>query len=238
MDLNGAVGIVTGASSGIGAACARELSATGMKLLVTARRGERLEELASELGDATPLAADMGDADTPQRLIDTAISAYGRCDVVVNNAGIMEAGTVEDIDIDQVCKMVRINVEAAYRLIYVAAKYFRSAGTGHLVNVSSVLGTKVRPTAGAYAGTKYAIEALSEALRMELAGSGIKVSCVEPGLVMTELHDGWEVHPKELLGIDPPLEPSDIARSVKFVLEQPDSVVIPRIMVLPAAHGI
>ena len=93
-------------------------------------------------------------------------------------------------------------------------------------------------TAGWYAGTKYPIEAVHEALRMELAGSGIRVSCVEPGLVITELHRDWETPPAEVLGIEQPLRPADIARAVRFMLEQPEHVLIPRLMVLPSEHEI
>jgi NADP-dependent 3-hydroxy acid dehydrogenase YdfG len=134
--------------------------------------------------------------------------------------------------------MVRINVEAAYRVAYTALRHFRGAGAGHLINISSVLGTKIRPTAGAYAGTKYAIEALSEALRMEVAGSAVKVSCIQPGLVMTELHRDIPVHPRETLGVERPLVPADIARMVLFLAELPDHVAVPRLMILPQDQAI
>jgi NADP-dependent 3-hydroxy acid dehydrogenase YdfG len=140
---------------------------------------------------------------------------------------------VADVDIEKMCKMIRVNVEAAVRLTYVAAKHFVKVGSGHLINVSSILGTKVRPNAGVYAGTKYAIEALSEALRMELAKTNIKISVIEPGVVNTELQNHFAVHPREALGITQALEPSDIARCVRFLLEQPAHVRIPIMMVLP-----
>lgn len=238
MDLRGQVAIVTGASSGIGSAVAKELSQAGMKLVVTGRRDDRLQGLAAELGEALPVAGDMLSPDLPQRLVAEALGAFGRCDVVLNNAGIMEVGSVEHIDVERVCYMVRVNVESVFRMAYVALKHFRSVGRGHLVNISSILGTKVRPTAGAYAGTKYAVEALSEALRMELAGSGVKVSCLEPGLTMTELHNHWEVHPKDALNIRQPLRPEDIARSVRFLLEQPEHVLIPKILVMPGEQAL
>ena len=102
------------------------------------------------------------------------------------------------------------------------------------MNTSSVLGTKVRPTAGAYAGTKFAIEALTEALRLELAKTNIGVSCVEPGLVQTDLHREWPVPPAQSLNIPRPLQPEDIARVVRFILEQPDHVRLPRILAVPS----
>lgn len=234
---DGKVALITGASGGIGLAVARELRSRGMKLVLTARSAERLAELREELG-ATVLVGDITSPDLPQALLDLALSAYGRCDVVLNNAGTIEVGPVGAIDIERVCTMVRTNVEAAYRVAYTFMKHFVAQNAGHLVNLSSVLGTKVRPTAGAYAGTKYAMEALSEALRMEVAGTQVAVTCIEPGLVMTGLHRDWPVHPSEALNVPHPLTPEDIARSLVFVLSQPAHVRIPRIMILPAEHQI
>ncbi len=204
-----------------------------MRLLLTARRRDRLEQLAAELGESRVLAADVTDPALPDALLGAAVDAFGGCDVLVNNAGILEIGAVDSIDLDRMCRMVRVNVEAAFRLAYSAVRHFRQAGSGHLVNVSSVLGTKTRPTAGAYAGTKFAVEALSEALRLELAGSGVRVSVVAPGMVMTELHDHLPTHPAEQLGIRKPLQPEDVARSVRYVLEQPEHVHVGRLLVLP-----
>ena len=235
--LSGKVAVVTGASSGIGLAVANELHSQGMNLVLTSRSEARLAPLQSKLG-ATVLAGDITSPDLPKALLDLALSAYGRCDVVLNNAGIMEAGPIKSIDIDKVCEMVRTNVEAAYRVAYTFMRHFVDRGEGHLLNTSSVLGTKVRTHAGAYAGTKYAIEALSEALRMEVAGTAVAVTCIEPGLVRTELHRDWPVHPSETMNIPNPLRPEDIARSVSFVLSQPAHVRIPRIMILPSEHQI
>lgn len=167
-----------------------------------------------------------------------ALERFGRCDVCVNNGGILETGTIENIDVDRVCAMVRINVEAAFRLAYVFLRHCVKQGRGHLINTSSVLGRKVRPTAGAYAGTKWAIEALSEALRMELSKTDIQVSAIEPGLVKTHLHDRWETPPAELMGIGEPLRPEEVARVVRFILEQPAHVRIPQMMILPKGHEI
>jgi NADP-dependent 3-hydroxy acid dehydrogenase YdfG len=238
MSLEGHVAIITGASSGIGAAVARNLYKAGVKSVLTARRSDRLAELAGELGESVYVAGDITDATLPDSLIARAVESFGRCDIVFNNAGVLEAGSIGDIDIDRVCAMVRINVESAFRMAYTALKHFRSVGRGHLITTSSILGTKVRPTAGAYAGTKYAVEALSEALRMEVAGSDIQVSVVEPGLVYTELHDAWEVHPSESMDIPHPLRPEDIARAVRFMLEQPSHVRVPRMLLVPGEQGL
>lgn len=231
------VAIITGASSGIGAGVARDLHQAGMQLVLTGRRGNRLDALASELPNCATLTADIAEESTPQRLVDQAIQRFGRLDVVFNSAGVMFAGTIDEVDIDQMCQMVRTNCEAATRMAYTAIKHFKQAGSGHLINVSSILGTKVRPGAGVYAATKHAIEALSNALHMEVAKSDVKVSVIEPGVVTTELQNHFAVHPKDALGITQPLQPSDIARCVRFILEQPSHVRIPVLMVLPGEQA-
>ena len=234
MDLKDKVAIITGASSGIGRAVARNLNEAGVKFILTGRREDRLTALKDELEHAAVLTGDISQEGMPQRLLANALDTFGRCDIVFNNAGIIKAGSIDEIDIEDMCYMVRVNVEAAFRMAYVAVKHFKSNGSGYLLNTSSVLGTKVRPTAGAYAGTKFAIEALTEALRLELAKTNIGVSCIEPGLVQTDLHREWPVPPAQSLNIPRPLQPEDIARVVRFILEQPDHVRLPRILAVPS----
>jgi NADP-dependent 3-hydroxy acid dehydrogenase YdfG len=235
----GKVAVITGATGGIGTAIAKSLSAAGYSLVLTAPSMEKLTALASHLdGPCTVVAGNLIEESLPGMLLTAAVERFGRCDVCFNNGGLLEAGTVESIDIERVCNMVRVNVEGAFRIAYTFLKYFGEQGSGHLVNTSSILGKKVRATVGAYAATKYAIEALSEALRMELSKSDVQISCIEPGLVRTGLHNRWEVPPAELLGIAEPLEPEDIARMVLFILEQPAHVRIPQLMILPKGHEI
>jgi NADP-dependent 3-hydroxy acid dehydrogenase YdfG len=238
--LEGQVAVITGASSGIGAGVARELARAGMRLVLTARREERLKAIADELkGRVAYVAADIVEPELPGRLLDRATREFGRCDVVFNNAGIMDVGAIEKIDLDRILLMVRVNVEAAFRLAYEALRLFKRQDRGYLINTSSILGTKVRPTAGWYAATKHAIEALTESLRLELAGTGVRVASLQPGLVDTELQDHWEAHlrPKVALGVKAPLVPEDIARVVRFMLEQPAHVRIPKILVVPGEQG-
>ncbi len=234
MDLKDKVAIITGASSGIGRAVAINLNEVGVKFILTGRREDRLKELKDELKYAAILAGDISQNEMPQNLLQTALDTFGRCDIVFNNAGIITVGSIDDIDIDAMSYMVRVNVEAAFRMAYVAVKHFKSIGSGYLLNTSSVLGTKVRPTAGAYAGTKFAIEALTEALRIELSRTSIGVAAVEPGLVKTDLHRDWPVPPAQKLNIPQPLQPEDIARVVRFILEHPDHVRLPRVLAVPA----
>jgi len=238
MELKGKVAVITGASSGIGEGAARELADAGMKLVLTARRKELLDKIAAELDtEVAVMAGDITDESLPQKLIDTAVEKLGSCDVVFNNAGVMIVGRAEDIDLEAMCRMVRINVEAVYRLAIVAMRHLIRQGTGYLINTSSILGTKVRQTTGAYAGTKYAVEALTEDLRMQAAKTGVRVCALEPGLVETHLQDHFPVHPRDMLQIKAPVRPADISRAIRFMLEQPDHVAIPRILVMPADQG-
>jgi NADP-dependent 3-hydroxy acid dehydrogenase YdfG len=237
MSLQGKVAIITGASSGIGCGVAQELNRAGMKLVLNARRADRLDELAAELSEALPVSGDVTDPAMPGNLVAAAIDRFGHLDVVFNNAGIMDTAPIDSADIERLCANARINFEGAVRMAYTALRHFKIQGSGDLITTSSILGTKVRPTAGVYAGSKYGIEALTEALRMEVAGSGVRVGCIEPGLVNTELQDHFEVHPRDMLAMKQPLEPEDIARCVRFMLEQPPHVSIPRMMVLPSEQA-
>jgi NADP-dependent 3-hydroxy acid dehydrogenase YdfG len=238
MELKGKVAVITGASSGIGEGTARELSNAGMKLVLTARRKQLLDKIAGQLDtEVFTIAGDITDESLPQKLIDTAMEKFGSCDVVFNNAGIMIVGKAAEIDLEAVCRMVRINVEAVYRLAIVAMRHMIKQGSGYLINTSSILGTKVRETTGAYAGTKYAVEALTEDLRMQAAGTGVRVCALEPGLVDTHLQDHFPVHPKDQLNIKSLVQPADIGRIIRSMLEQPDHVAIPRILVMPEDQG-
>jgi NADP-dependent 3-hydroxy acid dehydrogenase YdfG len=238
MELRGKVAVITGASSGIGEGTAQELATAGMKLVLTSRRKRLLEDLAAQLDtEVAVVAGDITDESLAQRLIDTAVEGFGSCDVVFNNAGVMIVGKAQDIDIEAMCRMVRVNVEAVYRLAIIAMRHMIDQGGGYLINTSSILGTKVRETTGAYAGTKYAVEALTEDLRMQAAGTGVRVSSLEPGLVDTHLQDHFPVHPKDMLNIRNLVTPADIGRAIRFMLEQPAHVAIPRILVMPADQG-
>lgn len=228
--------LVTGASSGIGYAIADALRAEGFQVVATARREDRLLQLQAP--NVAILTGDLSDPAFQDKMETFVYEQYGRCDYLFNCAGTIATGTIEAIDIDKVTDMIHLNVTATFRLTYKLLKRFRQQGFGHVINISSILGTKVRPTAGAYAATKFAMEALSEALRMELTGSNIQVSCIEPGLVMTELHKDWEVHPKDGMGIHEPLTTGDIVATVKFIMQQPAHVRIPRLMILPKDHNI
>jgi NADP-dependent 3-hydroxy acid dehydrogenase YdfG len=238
MDLEGKVAIITGASSGIGEAYARALQGEGVKLVIAGQRAERLDAFARKHDGVRVLAGDIVDPRVVDATFDLAFQAFGRLDIVVNNAGYMVADPIDRIDIDQVARMVRINVESAFRVMYKAMKHFKSVGTGHLVNTSSISGLKTAPEGGAYAGTKHAIEALAHALRLEVARTDIRVTNLQPGLVATELHRDFEVPMAVKRNIAQPLQPDDIARALLFALKQPDHVRIAAVLIVPGESGL
>ncbi|PHM11014.1 SDR family oxidoreductase [Nostoc sp. 'Peltigera malacea cyanobiont' DB3992] len=238
MNLQNKVVIITGASGGIGEAVAKELDAAGMSLVLTARSQDKLERLASKLQNAKVVPGEITNSELPQKLVDFAIQTFGQLDVVFNNAGVMTVGPIESVDIEAICQMVRVNVESAYRIAYTALRHFKQSGSGFLINTSSIAGLKTTPQLGAYCGTKFAIEAFTDSLRVELAGTDIRVSSIAPGTVDTGLYEKWDEEQKSFVYSGGVLQSADIARCVRFILEQPGNVLIPRLMVVPAAEPV
>ncbi|MDZ8185036.1 MAG: SDR family oxidoreductase [Nostoc sp. ChiSLP02] len=238
MSLENKVAIITGASGGIGEAVAKELDAAGVNLVLTARSQDKLERLASNLKHAKFVAGEITNPELPQKLVDFAIQSFGQLDIVFNNAGVMTVGPIEGVDIEAICQMVRVNVESAYRIGYTALRHFKESGSGFLINTSSIAGLKTVPQLGAYCGTKFAIEAFTDSLRVELAGTDIRVSSIAPGTVDTGLYDKWGDQQKDFIYSGGVLQPTDIARCVRFILEQPGNVLIPRLLVVPAAEPV
>src|ERR1700739_2897935 len=215
----GRVAVITGATGGVGAAVARELSRAGYSLVLTAPSMEKLSALAAQLkGPCTVIEGNLSDDSLPETLRYAALDRFGRCDICFNNGALFEAGIIETVDIERLSSMVRVNVEGSFRVAYVFVKHFVSEGAGHLVNVSSAVGSSTRPTA--YAATQRAIEVLSDALVAELGDGEVLVSCIQPGLVKSGLHHRWEIAPEGASGSGYPLEPEDFARMVLFILEQ------------------
>jgi NADP-dependent 3-hydroxy acid dehydrogenase YdfG len=233
MSLAGQVAIITGAGSGIGAGIARALAGAGMRLVLNGRREAPLAALSEQLGTAIAVPGDILDPALPARLVDRAEREFGGLDAAVSNAGMIALGSIETLDLERMAAMVRVNVEAAFRFAYTLLRHFKAKDSGHLITTSSILGTTVRAHAGAYAGTKHALEALSHALRLELARTNVRLTNIQPGLVLTELHRHMDRHPKEALGIEEPLSPDDIARAVLFVLREPPNVRVNSIQLMP-----
>lgn len=229
------VAVVTGGSSGIGQAVTKTLLDKSYHVLAN---GRSIESVFKKEDNLLLSTKDMLLPNTSQQLLDEVLSYWGKCDVLFVNAGIIESNRIEDIDIDKMCEMVRLKVEMSYRIIYTFLKHFKNIGTGHVIITSSVMGTKTREHSGAYAGCNYALEALAESLRMELSDTDIKITCIEPGLVDTNLHKDWDIKPKELLNITNALAPQDVADVVLEILEKPSHIRVAKYMILPKGHRI
>lgn len=189
-DLTGQFVIITGASSGIGAATARRLARAGAHVLLVARRRERLDALKGEIeaagGRADVVAADLTAATDRERLVATAMLVGGRIDALVNNAGYGQRGPIEIVPLEQIKANFELNLFALIALTQLVVPIMRRAGHGRIVNVSSVAGRIARPLSSVYDATKHALEAISDGLRGELAPFGIKVVIIEPGFILTE----------------------------------------------------
>jgi short-subunit dehydrogenase len=180
--------LVTGASSGIGEATARRLDAEGYALLLVARRGDRLEQLARELSDARALAVDVTAGDAPTRVREAVEEAWGRLDLLVNNAGSSWQAAFGDEDggFDNVQRTMELNFFAPVRLTEALLPVLRRSAPSAIVNVSSIAGRIARPKSGAYNASKFALNGWSEAIRYEEAPNGVHVGLVLPGFVATE----------------------------------------------------
>jgi NAD(P)-dependent dehydrogenase (short-subunit alcohol dehydrogenase family) len=188
VDIRNAVVLVTGASSGIGEATARAAAAEGARVVLAARRGERIRSLAEHLPDARAVTCDVTDADQMSTAVRTAVDSYGRLDVLINNAGQGLHVPLEDVVLADFRAVLELNVVAALAAMQAVIPVMRSQGAGSIVNVSSGTTLAVRPGAGAYAASKAALNMLSGVARLELADAGIAVSTVYPFITATEFH--------------------------------------------------
>lgn len=178
----GNVALITGCSTGIGRALVHELAAAGYRVVATARRTETLAGLPAAL----TLPLDVEQTESVEAAVNETMRTLGRIDVLVNNAGYGQMGAVEEVSDEQMHKVFEVNVHGAMRMVRAVVPHMRRQGSGQIVNLSSVAGRIAMPTLGVYCATKYAVEALSDALRLELAPFGIRVVVVEPGFIRTE----------------------------------------------------
>jgi len=194
--LRGAVVIVTGASSGIGAATAVACGREGMRVVLAARRKDRLEGVADAVravgAEARVVPTDVREEAAVQALVDGTVAAWGRLDVLVNNAGAGLLATVAQTRASEFEAMMRVNYLSVVYGVLAALPHMRRQGDGHIVNVASVVGKRAAPFLAAYAASKFAVVGLSEALRMELRREGIRVTCVCPIGTATEFRDAAE----------------------------------------------
>lgn len=236
--------LITGASSGLGESSARLLAAKGAKLVLVARRAERLEQLVNEIraggGDAVYQVADVSRAADLVAAVQLAVSQYGRLDVMVNNAGLMAIAPMSECRTDEWDRMIDINIKGVLYGIAAALPVFESQQSGHFINISSVAGVKVfSPGGTVYSGTKFAVRAISEGLRHEVGGH-IRTTTILPGAVESELKHG-SGHSASADFVQAFYQqnqiPADsVARALVYAIEQPANVDINEIVLRPTVQ--
>ena len=243
--LDGKVAVITGASSGIGEATAEALAAEGASIVVAARRKERLSALVKRIngngGKALSVECDVTDEEQAHGLIQKAKDELGQVDILVNNAGVMQLSKIEKGLSDEWRRMFDVNVLGLLYVTDAAVQVMKEQGSGHLINISSVAGRKSGPFRGAYSGTKFAVNAISEALRVELLEDNIRVTMVEPGAVETELaghitDDEAKEGMQSVLSGDI-LQPEDIAAAIAYCAVQPERVSVNEILIRPTEQA-
>ncbi|CAM4294311.1 SDR family oxidoreductase [Paenibacillus tarimensis] len=232
--------IITGASSGIGEATARELARVGANVIIGARRLEKLEALASSLqAEGASVAVhqlDVTELSQMQAVVKLATDRYGRVDAIVNNAGIMPLSPLASLKIEEWDRMIDVNIRGVLHGIAAGLPVMKKQGFGQFVNVASIGAYEVSPTAAVYCATKYAVRAITDGLRQEVAGQGIRVTLVSPGVTESELaetitdHEARELM-KEYRRIALPA--SAIARAITYAIEQPAGIDVNELVIRP-----
>jgi len=236
------IALVTGASSGIGAATALALAEAGAKVAIAARRRDRLDELAKSLAalGAEPLVleADLLDEHVAQRIVADTEKHFGRLDILVNNAGVMYLEPVAEADLGRWRRMLELNVLSLIASTQAALAGMRARKDGHIVNIASTAGRVANPNAAAYSATKFGVVAFSEALRREIYADGVRVSVIEPGAVATELREhighaqvqkainAWAEGMRQL-------QAEDVAETILFCVTRPPHVSINEVLMRP-----
>ncbi|ATH79926.1 oxidoreductase [Ectopseudomonas mendocina] len=242
-NISGKVVVITGASSGLGEATARHLSQLGAKVVLAARRKDRLEQLVGELiaagGEAVAYQTDVTRADEVKALIQGALDTFGRVDVLVNNAGLMAIAPLSDVRVEEWERMIDINIKGVLYGIAAALPVFQQQNAGHFINIASVAGIKVfSPGGTVYSGTKFAVRAISEGLRHEVGGS-IRTTTIEPGAVDSELKFGSSHQQSRDFVVDfykQAIPAESVARAIAYAIEQPADVDINEIVLRPTVQ--
>lgn len=232
--------LITGASSGIGEAAARHLAALGARVVLGARRTDRLEKLAAEIraggGGAEYRALDVTRLADSQAFADFALKTFGQIDVIINNAGVMPLSPLAELKIDEWNRMIDVNIRGVLHGIAAVMPHFTARRAGHVINLSSIGGHRVWPTCAVYSGTKFAVRAISEGLRQET--QDIRVTIVSPGVVESELADSI-TSPATAEAMaefrKTALTPDAIARAMAYAIGQPADVDVNELIVRPVA---
>lgn len=243
--IEGKIVVITGASSGLGEATARHLSLRGATVVLGARRLDRIDALAAELAGrgkkAIAVQTDVTQRAQVRHLVEAAVAAYGRIDVMINNAGLMPHSPLERLKVDDWDRMIDVNLKGVLYGIAAALPHMQRQKSGHIINVSSVAGHKVRPGGAVYSATKHAVRALSEGLRQEVKPYNIRTTVISPGAVATELPDSiTEADVAESVRkIYEVAVPADaFARAVAYAMSQPDEIDVNEILFRPTRQEV
>ncbi|MDQ0202210.1 SDR family oxidoreductase [Neobacillus ginsengisoli] len=232
--------IITGASSGIGEATAKELASKGAKLVLAARREERLKKLQEEIqsngGKAIYKVTDVTSDEQMEELAELALKEFGKIDVMINNAGLMPLSPVFEKKIKEWDTMIDVNIKGVLYGIAAVLPFMRESKEGHIINISSVAGHLIGPAGSVYSGTKFAVRAITEGLRKEEAVNNIRTTIISPGAVATELPE--KISGEELKsGIDEfykvAIPAESIARAIAYAIEEPSDVAINEMIIRP-----
>lgn len=243
-NIKGKVVAITGASSGMGKAIAKELAKNGAKVVLGARRTELLQQLAEEIksegGQAAFVQTDVKKKADLIRLVNTAVEQYGTLDVIINNAGISQLSRIEELDIDGWEEMIDINLKGVLYGMAAAVPVFRQQKFGHIVNIISTSGIKIVPMQGVYAGTKNAVRTIAEAFRQESDGK-IRITGISPGFVKTDFADHIKNEEMKITiqkGMEEiAIDPIAIANAVLYAISQSDDVEIGDIVIRPSKQN-
>ena len=241
--ITGKVVAITGASSGIGEAAALLLAGRGARLVLGARRSDRLEALAARItaagGEAAWAVTDVTRSADLAGLVQLALDRFGKLDVLVSNAGIAPISPLDELRVEDWEAMIDVNVKGVLYGIAAALPVFRRQGFGHFVNTLSTAGIRISPTMAVYAGSKNAVRAITEGLRQE-AGANLRVTAISPGYVQTELPNSMtnpQMKAQTLASGAMAITPEAVARTIAFAIEQPADVDIGEIVIRPTAQG-
>ena len=243
-NIEGKVVIITGASSGIGEAVAKHLTAQGAKVSLGARRKEKLDQIVQDIeqagGSACAFITDVTKKEDLDALVKNTLDAFGRIDVIFNNAGLMPLSRLENLHYEEWEKMIDTNIKGVLYGIGAVLPVFKEQKSGHFINVSSVAGHRVGPGAAVYSATKFAVRAISEGLRQEVKPYNIRTTIISPGAIKTELPDTITDNKiKEVMQpvLDIAISPESIARAVAYVIEQPEEFDVNEIILRPTAQA-
>ncbi len=249
MKLKNKVAIITGASSGIGEATAKALASEGVKVVLAARRIDKLEKLKADIetngGKAVVAKMDVVNRVEVENMAKVAIDTFGQIDILINNAGLMPLSYMKNLHVEEWDRMVDVNIKGAMYAVAAVLPDMMERKNGDIINISSIAGRKIFPGAAVYCATKFAVTALSEGMRLELSKPyNIRVTSIEPGAVATELTqtftdkeliDQWNDGRRDHLE---PLNPVDIANAIIYAVSQPEGVSVNEILIMPTMQGL